>query len=647
MIIKINKKDVSLPEKSSGIDLAKLLNLTAPHEALAIKINGTLYDLTHTLSDNDEVEMVDFDSKEGKEIFWHTSAHVLAQAVLRLFPNAEVTIGPPIEQGFYYDFANLTLSENDFDKIEKEIKKIISENYKPQRIELSSKQEALKTFANNKYKKELIDSFEMPISAYKQEEFLDLCRGPHLPSIGKIKAFKILKTSAAYWKGDQTKDSLTRIYAISFPDKKLLSDYLTLLEEAKKRDHRILGKQLDLFSFKEEAPGMVFLHPKGLIVWNNILKLLKEMLDQAGYLEIKTPLVLNQELWERSGHWSYYKENMYTLEIENKKFAIKPMNCPGCILWYKTDTHSYRELPLKISEIGLVHRHEMSGSLNGLFRVRSFHQDDAHVFMRPQDITNEILNILKLIEQIYALFGLSYKLELSTRPKKSIGTDAEWERATNGLKDALSKWGHQYKVNEGDGAFYGPKIDVHIKDALGRFWQCATIQLDMFLPQRFELEYVDSDGERKQPIMLHRTILGSLERFFGVITEHFAGKFPLWLSPLGVRIIPVATRHNEYAYKIAKQINDAGIICDVDDTEESVNKKIRNAQLLKINYMLTVGDNEINDNTVSLRTRDNVVHGKCEVSSFIQTILQEKNQRSLLSPFFSNAKEEKIENNNH
>jgi len=647
MIVKVNKKEVSLPEKSTGVDLAKMLNLTSPHEALAMKINGTLYDLTHTLQDNDEVELIDFESKEGKEIFWHTSAHVLAQAVLRLFPKAQATIGPPIDQGFYYDFANLTISENDFDNLEKEIKKIIAENYKPQRTEFSSKQEALKTFSDNIYKKELVESFELPISAYKQGEFLDLCRGPHLPNIGKIKAFKILKTSAAYWKGDQTKDSLTRIYAISFPDKKLLTDYLTILEEAKKRDHRVLGKQLDLFSFKEEAAGMAFMHPKGLVMWNNILKLLKETLDDADYVEIKTPIILSQELWERSGHWSCYRDNMYTLEIEEKKFAVKPMNCPGCILWFKGYSHSYRELPLKISEIGLVHRHEMSGSLNGMFRVRSFHQDDAHVFMRPQNIKDEILNILRLIEKIYMIFGLSYKLELSTRPKKSIGTDAEWEIATSGLKEALQEWGHNYKINEGDGAFYGPKIDVHIRDALGRYWQCATIQLDMFLPQRFELEYVDSDGERKRPIMLHRTILGSMERFVGVITEHFAGKFPLWLSPLGVRLIPVATRHNAYANIVAKKIKTAGIPCDVDDSEESVNKKVRNAQLLKINYMLTVGDNELTDNTISLRTRDNVVHGKYNLDDFIKTIVKEKEQRDLISPFSIKNAEEKSESNNN
>ena len=465
------------------------------------------------------------------------------------------TIGPAIESGFYYDFANLTISENDFPSIEKEIKALIKENHKPERIEYKSKDEALKAFKDNPYKVELIKNItEEPLSAYKQGDFFDLCRGPHLPSIGKIKAFKVMKTSGAYWKGDKENVMLTRIYAISYPSKEQLADYLQFLEESKKRDHKLLGQQLSLFSFVEEAAGMVFLHPNGIHIWNKLLAFMKQLLDEGGYQEIKTPVLMSKELWERSGHWFHYRENMYLSKIENREFAIKPMNCPGCMLYYKNKTHSYRELPLRIAEIGHVHRHEASGALNGLFRVRSFFQDDAHIFMKEDQITDVILELLTLADKIYSTFGLTYKLELSTRPEKSktIGTDEEWEVSTNSLKEALNKWGKPYKINEGDGAFYGPKIDIHIQDALERNWQCGTIQLDMARPRNFELSYVAQNGEHKMPVMFHRALYGSVERFFGILIEHFAGKFPLWLSPYPVRIIPVADRHVEYAKKIEK-----------------------------------------------------------------------------------------------
>jgi len=627
---------VELPEGANAKDLAEKLNLRGPHESLAVEIGDTVYDLTTTLKEGDTVQLLHFEDPKGKEVFWHSSAHVLAQAILRLWPNAKPTIGPAIDAGFYYDFANLTVSEEDFTKIEEEVQKIIDENYQPKRSEFSSREEALACFKNNEYKSELIAGFpEGTISAYKQGEFLDLCRGPHLPNLGKIKAFKILKTSGAYWKADATKEMLTRIYGISFPDRKQLKDYLFLLEEAKKRDHKILGPKLGLFSIHEEAPGMPFIHPKGMIVWNNLIDFWRELHREADYIEIKTPQLMGQQLWEISGHWEHYRQNMYYFSIEERQFAIKPMNCPGCMLYYKTQTHSYRELPLRIAELGHVHRHEASGALSGLFRVRSFHQDDAHVFMKPSDIKIEILKVLGLVEKIYSTFGIPYRFELSTRPENSIGTNEDWELATKGLQGALDEWGQPYRINEGDGAFYGPKIDIHIKDALGRSWQCGTIQLDMFLPERFSLEYMDSDGVAKRPVMIHRALFGSIERFFGILIEHFVGKFPLWLSPLQVRILTVADRHAEYAHEVCAKIKQAGLICDVDDSSESINKKVRNAQLMQINYILTVGDKESENKTIALRTRDNVVHGEVALDKFISTLIEEKETRSLKSYFSS------------
>lgn len=634
--IHVDNSQMEIEEKSSCIDLAKKLNHTVLEQAVAAKINGKLVDLSTQLKNGDNVNFVYFDDKEGKEIFWHTSSHVLAQAIKRLWPEALPTIGPAIEAGFYYDFANLSISESDFPLIEKEVKAIIKENYKPERIVYKDKEEALKAFENNSYKVELIKDFtELPISAYKQGDFFDLCRGPHLPTIGKIKAFKVMKTSGAYWKGDKENVMLTRIYGISFPTKELLADYLLMLEESKKRDHKLLGQQLNIFSIAEEAAGMIFLHPNGIYIWDKLLAFMKGLLNDGKYQEIKTPILMSKELWERSGHWFHYRENMYLSKIENREFAIKPMNCPGCMIYYKTRTHSYRELPLRVAEIGQVHRHEASGALNGLFRVRSFFQDDAHIFMKEDQITDVILELLTLVSKVYSTFGLTYKLELSTRPEKSktIGTDEEWELTTNALKEALSKWGKPYHINEGDGAFYGPKIDIHIQDALKRSWQCGTIQLDMSQPRNFELSYVAQNGEHKMPVMLHRVIYGSLERFLGILIEHFGGKFPLWLSPYAVRIISVADRHVGYAEKIAGKLKEAGIKCDIDDTNESVSKKIRNAQLLKANYMLTVGDSEEKNNTVSLRTRENLVVGEITLDKFIQDALKEINSKALISPY--------------
>ncbi len=636
MLIRTNQeKQIELPAGNTAKDLAEKLNLRGPHQSLAVRVNGVLRDLSTPLQDGDEAILIDFEDPIGKEVFWHTSAHVLAQAILRLYPNARPTIGPPIENGFYYDFADLTISDADFEAIEKEVQKIIDENYTSQRHVLKGKKEALERFKDNKYKCELIEGFKEgdELSAYSQGEFFDLCRGPHLPNLGKIKAFKILKISGAYWKADQTREMLTRIYAISYPDRKLLKEYLHFLEEAKKRDHKILGPKLDLFSIKEEAPGMPFIHPKGMVIWNRLIEFWRDLHARAGYVEIKTPQLMSQQLWETSGHWFHYRENMYAFSIEERHFAIKPMNCPGCMLYFKSHTHSYRELPLRVSELGHVHRHEASGALSGLFRVRSFHQDDAHLFMRPADIKHEILDIIELIDEIYSTFGLPYRLELSTRPEKSIGTDEDWAVATAGLKDALDAWEEPYRINEGDGAFYGPKIDIHIRDMLGRSWQCGTIQLDMALPEKFQLEYMDSDSQLKRPVMLHRALFGSVERFMGILIEHFAGKFPLWLSPVQVKIITVADRHNDYAHQLARSIRKAGFLCDVDDSQESVNKKIRNAQLMQYNYMLTVGDKEVESGTINLRTRDNVVHGELDLKTFITTIEKEKVDRSLTSHF--------------
>ena len=636
MHVKYENKEIELPAGSTAKDLAEKLNFRSPEQAVAVLINGKPLDLTYVLNDGDIVKFWHFEDKEGKEVFWHTSAHVLAQAVLRIWPDALPTIGPPIENGFYYDFANLHISEEDFPKIEQEIKNILTEGLIPEIHRFNNKDEAIKEFGKNPYKKELIDGFEegSPITGYHQGEFFDLCRGPHLPTLGKIKAFKILKTSGAYWRGDHEKEMLTRLYGISFPSREQLKDYLFMLEEAKKRDHRLVGARLDLFSFKDEAPGMPFIHPKGLEIWDRLIQFWKEQHAKAGYTLIKTPQMMSRELWEKSGHWAHYRENMFICpDDKDRVYAIKPMNCPGCMIYYKNHSHSYRELPLRVGEIGHVHRREPSGALNGLFRVQAFHQDDAHLFMQPSDIKHEILSLLKLAYEMYKTFGLTYTLELSTRPEKSIGSDEMWEVATEGLKVALDEWSQPYRINEGDGAFYGPKIDIHVFDALGRSWQCGTIQLDMALPEKFELEYKDSDGSLKRPIMLHRVIYGSIERFLAILIEHFGGKFPLWLSPLPIRIIPVTDRHLQYANKVKEEISQKGFICDIDDTSESVSKKVRVAQMLNINYMLTVGDKEVENETITLRTRDNVIHGEIKVEDFLTKIATENKERALISPF--------------
>ncbi len=632
-----NEKTVVLDEGQTVLDLVQKVNAKAPEQAVTCSINGKLSDLFVPLHQGDYVELHSFTDETGKEVFWHTSAHVLAQAVLRLFPEAQPTIGPPIENGFYYDFANLTISDTDFERIEEEVAKIISENYRSERYEFKSPEEALEAFKNNPYKIELINTFAKDggtLSGYRQGEFFDLCRGPHMASIGKIKAFKILKTSGAYWRADAKNAMLTRIYAISYPDKKLLKEYLHNLEEAKKRDHKVLGPKLDLFSLKEEAPGMAFIHPKGMIIWNRLLEYWRECHKRCKYVEIKTPSLMVKDLWVRSGHWDNYRENMFTSTIEEREFAIKPMNCPGAMLYYNTTNHSYRDLPLKVAEIGQVHRYEPSGSLSGLFRVRSFHQDDAHIFCSLDQVQESISEILGLVNEMYNTFGLKYALFLSTRPKENtIGTDEEWNLATEGLKKAIEAHNLPYQINEGDGAFYGPKIDIKIFDALGRMWQCSTIQLDMALPERFELEYMSSDGTKKRPVIIHRVIFGSIERFIGSLIEFYAGRFPFWLNPNQIRVVPVAERHNEYAHEVAKVFSDAGFEVVVDTSNESVGKKIREAQIMQYNYVLTVGDTEVEHKTCALRTRDGVVHGEMTVDRLLESCIEERKTKALRSPF--------------
>jgi len=635
MLIKLkDETTLELPEGSTAKDLAEKLNLKDPSQALAVRINGKDYDLNQQLHDKDQVVFLSFDDPEGKDIFWHTSAHVLAQAVLRLWPTAKPTIGPAIQDGFYYDFADLTISDNDFPRIEKEMKAIIAENYPPQRETFGSKKEALEAFKDNIYKIELIHDLDDSdqFTAYRQGEFLDLCRGPHLPNLTKIKAFKLMRTSGAYWRGDSNREMLTRIYGISFPDRKMLKDCLHTIEEAKKRDHRVLGQKLGLFSLKEEAPGMPFIHPKGMLIWNSLVDYWRSIQERHGYVEIKTPTMMTRDLWERSGHWKHYQENMFCSLVEDRDFAIKPMNCPGACLYYRTHTHSYRDLPLRVAELGICHRYEPSGALSGLFRVRSFHMDDAHIFMKPSDTVSEILNVLDIVNEVYTTFGLNLHMELSTRPEKdTIGSDEDWETATATLKKALEKIGREYRINEGGGAFYGPKIDIHIEDALGRTWQCGTVQLDMNFPEKFDLEYIDQEGHRKRPLMIHRAIFGSLERFMGILLEHFGGRLPLWLSPRQVRVITVADRHISYGKKVATQLQEAGLRCEVDDSNESVSKKIRNAQIFQVNYILTVGDQEESHQTINVRTRDNVVHGEMNPSELIDILTQEITSKALQS----------------
>lgn len=631
MLIELNGKQIEISENSNAFSLFEKNN--SENNLFGVLINGKTKDLETVLKKDDKIIFLNFKKEEGSYLFWHTSAHILAQAILRLYPEAQPTIGPPIKEGFYYDFANLKISEDDFPKIEKEIFKIIKENHKTRRIEYKIKQDALDVFKNNPYKKELIEEFRENLSAYQQGEFLDLCRGPHLPQLNLVKAFKILKVSGSYWRGDAKKTQLTRIYAISYPTKQQLKEYFNLLQEAQKRDHRILGKKLNLFSFQKEAPGMPLFHPKGIIIWNKIMNFWRKC-HESTYEEIKTPIMLSQDLWVTSGHWENYKENMYFTKIDEIEYAIKPMNCPGCMLYYNSSQHSYKQLPLRIAELGHVHRHELSGTLGGLFRVRAFHQDDAHIFMKESDIENEILGVLQLSQKIYSCFGLEFNLELSTKPDRSIGSDRQWKIATEGLESALIKGQYKYKINEGDGAFYGPKIDMHIRDALKRTWQCGTIQLDMTLPERFKISYVDKHGKKKEPIMIHRTILGSIERFIAILIEHFSGKFPFWLSPNQIKLLTVADRHLPFAKKIYQKLLTENWIVEIDTSAESISKKVRLAKITKWNYIFVIGDKEENEQSFSIRNQDNIQYSGIKLEEFIKKVTQEEQSKSLVSSEF-------------
>jgi threonyl-tRNA synthetase len=623
-------KDGTQREFEKGMtvyEIAKSISERLAKEAVGGKFNGKVVELNTKIEEDGKLEILTFDDEEGKKIYWHTSSHILAQAVKRLFKDVKLAIGPAIDNGFYYDFdTDRPFTTEDFEAIEQEMNKIIKEDYKLERFVLP-KDEAIKLMEEKgePYKVELIE--EIPegeeISFYKQGEFTDLCAGPHLMSTGMVKTIKLLSVAGAYWKGDEKNKMLQRIYGISFPKKSMLDEYLHMLEEAKKRDHRKLGKELDLFSIHPEGPGFPFFHPKGMIIRNILEDFWRKEHIKHGYQEIKTPIILNEELWRRSGHWDHYKENMYFTEIDGETYAIKPMNCPGAMLVYKSTMHSYRDLPLRLCELGLVHRHELSGVLHGLMRVRSFTQDDAHLFMTPEQVEDEILGVINLVDYFYKIFGFEYFVELSTRPENSMGSDEDWELATNALISALNRVNLPYKVNEGDGAFYGPKIDFHLKDSIGRTWQCGTIQLDFQMPERFELEYIGPDGEKHRPIMLHRVIYGSIERFIGILTEHFAGAFPTWLAPVQVRVLPISDKHYAYAQNVYGRLLENDIRAELDDRNEKIGYKIREAQLQKIPYMLIVGDKEVEQGTVSLRSRKEGDLGAISLNEFIEKILKE------------------------
>ncbi|MFZ0241662.1 MAG: threonine--tRNA ligase [Desulfobacterales bacterium] len=613
----------------TGLDIARSISEGFARNCVALQKNGDILDLTARLDEDTPIRLITTKDPEAIDILRHSAAHVMAQAILHLYPDAHLTIGPAVEDGFYYDIDMPPISEEDFPRIEAEIKKATKAK-EPFRRSAVSKADALEFYKNEPYKLEMIrDLPDGTISFYRHGDFTDLCRGPHVPHTGFIKAVKLMKVSGAYWRGDQSNPQLQRIYGTAFFDKKDLDAYLNFLEEARKRNHRKIGTALELFSFHDEAPGMPFFHANGMVIWNALLDYWREEHRTAGYVETKTPITLNRALWERSGHWENYRENMYTTRIDDTEFAIKPMNCPGGMLLFGSKRHSYKDLPIRQAEVGLVHRHELSGVLSGLFRVRAFHQDDAHIFMRPEQIQAEILGVLQLVERIYGTFGLGFHLELSTRPEKSIGTDEQWTLATEGLQAALDAYGQPYKINQGDGAFYGPKIDVHIKDALGRTWQCGTIQLDMSLPERFNLAFVDADNEKKRPIMIHRVIYGSIERFFGILIEHFAGKFPLWMAPVQAVLLPITDELAAYAAEVDQVLTRAGLRTEVDSRAESLNKKIREAQLRYIPLILTIGKKEQEAGTLSVRTLDGTVAHGVTHDVFLKTVTAAVRERRL------------------
>lgn len=635
--MKITLKDGSVKEYESAMtcaDITKDISMGLFRNACCCRVNGEIKDLRTVIEEDCAFEVLTFDDNDGKRAFNHTASHIMAQAVKRLYPEAKLTIGPAIEDGFYYDFdVEKPFDPEDLEKIEAEMKKIVKEGYALEKFELSP-EEAVRLMEEKEepYKVELINEHAdkgEPISFYKQGEFTELCAGPHIMDVKPVKAFKLTNCTGAYWRGDAANKMLCRVYGIAFPKASMLEEYLTRLEEAKKRDHRKIGKELELFTIMEEGPGFPFFLPKGMILKNTLVDYWREIHKAAGYYEIQTPMMLNRALWERSGHWDHYKENMYTTVIDDDDFAIKPMNCPGGMLVYKTKMRSYKDLPLRMGELGLVHRHELSGALHGLMRVRCFTQDDAHIFMTREQIKDEIKGVVKLIDTVYNTFGFEYHIELSTRPEDSMGAQEDWDIATDALRAAITELGYDYEVNEGDGAFYGPKLDFHLTDCLGRTWQCGTIQLDFQLPERFELEYTGADGEKHRPIMIHRVVFGSIERFIGILTEHFAGAYPTWLAPVQVKLLPIADRHLDYLYDVKKQLEAEGIRCEIDDRSEKIGFKIRAAQLEKVPYMLIAGDKDIENQTVSVRSRKDGEQGASAVEDFLAKILEEIKTKSL------------------
>ena len=633
-MIKVKLMDGSMKEiedGSNGYSLATLISRKLAKEAVAAKVNGKLVDLSHELNENDQVEIITVDSEEGIEIIRHSTAHVMAQAVKRIYGNVKLAIGPTVKNGFYYDFdLDTPLTHGDIEKIEEEMNKIINEDLKFKRKDVS-REEALKLMSEKgeDYKVQLINDLDESenISLYEQGDFTDLCRGPHIPSTKFIKAFKLTSVAGAYWRGSEKNKMLQRIYGVAFATKKELDKYLNMIEESKKRDHRKLGRELRLFEIMDEGPGFPFFLPKGVVLKNILIDYWRKLHNKAGYVEIETPIMLNKELWIRSGHWDHYKENMYTSMIDDKEFALKPMNCPGGMLVYKSEGHSYRDLPLRVGELGRVHRHELSGALHGLMRVRAFTQDDAHIFMLPEQIKSEILGVIKLIDEVYGTLGFKYNIELSTRPEDSMGSDEEWTMAESSLKEALDEGGLDYKINEGDGAFYGPKIDFHIEDSLGRSWQCGTIQLDFQLPQRFELEYIGSDGEKHRPIVIHRVIFGSIERFIGILIEHFAGKFPVWLAPVQVKVLPISDNFVEYGSEVIGKLREAGIRCEIDNRSEKIGYKIREARNERVPYMIIVGEQEKTHGNISLRSREGGDEGSTSLEEFIARVQKEEKEK--------------------
>lgn len=634
--MKITLKDGSVMELANGmavIDIAKEISEGLARVATSAKVNGELVDLRTVVDSDAELEILTFDSEDGKGAFNHTASHIMAQAVKRLYPDTKLAIGPSIANGFYYDLDRETpFVAEDLEKIEAEMKKIVKEGLALERS-TKSREDAIAYFKekDEPYKVELVE--DLPegeeISFYSQGEFTDLCAGPHLMSTKAVKAFKLTSLAGAYWRGDEKNKMLTRIYGVAYPKKAQLEEYLHMMEEAKKRDHRKLGKELGLFMMAEEGPGFPFFLPKGMVLKNTLLDYWRELHKKNGYVEISTPIILSRHLWENSGHWDHYKDNMYATVIDGEDYAVKPMNCPGGMLVYKAEPHSYKDLPLRAAEIGLVHRHEKSGQLHGLMRVRCFNQDDAHIFMTPEQIRDEIKGVAKLIDEVYSLFGFKYHVELSTRPEDSMGSDEDWELATDGLRGALDDLGLDYIVNEGDGAFYGPKIDFHLEDSIGRTWQCGTIQLDMQMPQRFELEYVGADGEKHRPIMIHRVAFGSIERFIGILIEHFAGAFPTWLAPVQVKVLPISDKYMEYGKKVLEELNEVGIRAEIDQRAEKIGYKIREAQMQKIPYMLVVGAKEEESGVVSVRSRFAGDEGQKSLADFIAVVKEEIEKKEI------------------